>query len=369
MDPKISNIDDDNDTLVFTLDGVNVSIANAIRRIILSEIPCIVFKPFPYNEEAIKIDINTTCFNNEIIKQRLSCIPIHIDDLEFPIDDYILEIDEINNSDTVTYITTNDFKLKNVKLNNYISNGNLIKIFPKNKLTNRYIDFIRLNPAFGNKINGEQLKLNCKITYSTASIDGAFNVVSTCTYGFTKDMGLINDTWDKIKDQYIEEGKIKEEIELLKKDWFLLDAQKIFIKDSFDFTIETIGIYSNMRIMELACNIIIKQLNDLISIFSETPTLIYETESINDNSYDIRLNNIDFTIGKILEYVLFKIYLTDKEILNYCGFIKEHPHNNYSIIRIIFKNVVDNQEIQNILSNSIKIAINIYQKIRSNFII
>ena len=42
--PKISNVDEYNNTLKFTLSNINVSYANAIRRILLSDIPCIVFK-------------------------------------------------------------------------------------------------------------------------------------------------------------------------------------------------------------------------------------------------------------------------------------------------------------------------------------
>ena len=43
-------------------------------------------------------EVNTTRLNNEILKQRLSCIPIHIKDLEMPLQDYIMELDIINNS-------------------------------------------------------------------------------------------------------------------------------------------------------------------------------------------------------------------------------------------------------------------------------
>ena len=37
--PKIDLISDVNDALTFTLSGVNVSLANAIRRTVLSDIP------------------------------------------------------------------------------------------------------------------------------------------------------------------------------------------------------------------------------------------------------------------------------------------------------------------------------------------
>ena len=96
MDPKIlpQTVVEENEQLKFTLSGVNVSIANSLRRIILSEIDTVVFKT--YNEEVNTciIEKNTTSLNNEIIKQRLGCMPIHIQDLDMPLENYQLEIDE-----------------------------------------------------------------------------------------------------------------------------------------------------------------------------------------------------------------------------------------------------------------------------------
>ena len=48
MNPIVKYTTDENDVLSFTLSNTNVSIANSIRRIILSEIDLVVFKPFPY---------------------------------------------------------------------------------------------------------------------------------------------------------------------------------------------------------------------------------------------------------------------------------------------------------------------------------
>ena len=52
----LSNIKDDE--LKFTLSGVNVSIANAIRRIILSEIPILVFRVSPNEQNKCNIITN-----------------------------------------------------------------------------------------------------------------------------------------------------------------------------------------------------------------------------------------------------------------------------------------------------------------------
>lgn len=366
MNPKISNISESNDVLNFTLSNVNVSIANAIRRTLLSNIPSIVFKTIPYNDSKVKIHINNTNFNNEFIKQRLSCIPIHIDDMEFPYQDYRLEIDVKNVTEEIIYVTTENFKIKNIKLNNYLADETVKKIFPPDNLTKQYIDFVRLNPKVNSTIPGGHLKLECDFAIGTAYEEGMFNVVSTATYKFTQDPGLISIEWDKIEDK-LKETKTREEIDFYKRDWLNLDAKRLYIKDSFDFIVETVGIYSNTKLIELTCNIIIKKLLFLNQQIKNNPDVI--TESINtiDNCYDIILKNEDYTIGKILEFILYKKYFSELQELTFCGFIKEHPHNDYSIIRIAFKNIVDNTNIINIFDVSIKILIDIYTNIQDNF--
>ena len=367
MNPKITNLDENDEILTFTLSNVNVSIANALRRIILSDIPCVVFKTIPYENSKVNIEVNTTKFNNEIIKQRLSCIPIHISDKDFPIDDYIVEIDKTNNTNTIDYITTEDFKIKNVKLNNYVKEGTVQKIFPKNNITNRYIDFVVLNPKINETIDGEQLKLSCKLAIGTSKEESMFNVVSTCSYKFTQDPGLVENEWSKREKILIKEGKIKEELEFLKQDWLLLDAKRLYIKDSFDFIIETIGIYENLKLVDLACNIMINKVNLFITSVQSNISLINESNTTLENCYDIKLENEDYTLGKVLEYILYERYFTEKQILVYCGFLKKHPHQTFSIIRIAFKDIVENGDIIAVLSDVSKTAIEIFTKIRDNF--
>ena len=67
MNPKIENIKNADDVLTFTLSGINVSLANALRRVILSDIKTIVFKTSPYEENKCTIISNTSRFHNENI--------------------------------------------------------------------------------------------------------------------------------------------------------------------------------------------------------------------------------------------------------------------------------------------------------------
>jgi DNA-directed RNA polymerase alpha subunit len=119
MEPRIANMIEENGFLKFTLANCNTSIANALRRIIISDIPTFVFRTFPYSENKAEIIHNTTRFHNEIIKQRLSCIPIHISDMDFPYKDYIVEVDVKNDTDSIMYVTTKDFRMKNIKTDVY----------------------------------------------------------------------------------------------------------------------------------------------------------------------------------------------------------------------------------------------------------
>ena len=113
MNPNVTNINEEDGVLKFRLTGVNMSLANALRRIILSEIETVVFRTAPYNESKATIEKNTSRLNNELIKQRLSCVPIHIKDTSsFPIQDYVMELDVKNETDSDIYVTTEDFKVK-----------------------------------------------------------------------------------------------------------------------------------------------------------------------------------------------------------------------------------------------------------------
>ena len=113
MNPALEPFESEDNSFGFTLSGVNVSIANALRRTILSDIPLVVFRTTPNELNKCSIITNTTRLNNEIIKQRLSCIPIHIKDVEeFPLKNYIMEVNVENTTDTIMYVTTEHFIIK-----------------------------------------------------------------------------------------------------------------------------------------------------------------------------------------------------------------------------------------------------------------
>ena len=62
MDPVLIDLNEKDNTLKFTISNINVSLANSIRRVILSDIPCVVFETLPHekNKSTFSINIEVT---------------------------------------------------------------------------------------------------------------------------------------------------------------------------------------------------------------------------------------------------------------------------------------------------------------------
>lgn len=370
MNPKIENITETDNTLTFTLKGVDVSFANAVRRVILSEIPTVVFKTMPYEQNKANIIENTSRLNNEIIKQRLSCIPIHIKDINMPLKDYILEIDEENKTDTIMMISTKHFKIKNINTNKYLEEKDVRNIFPPyiapSGKGEYYIDFVRLRPKISDELPGEKLKLTCEFSIGNAKQDSMFNVTGTCAYGYTPDPIKMKEELEKHKQKWKDEGKTAQEIEYESKNWSLLEGLRYVVKNSFDFIIETLGVFDNDVLVVKACDILIDKFNKLNTSIEQDELIIKPSINTMENCYDITLENEDYTIGNILNYILYTIFYRDTKQLSYCGFKKMHPHDLDSIIRLAFESPASNKgTIKTMFKFAIEESIKVFTKIKS----
>ena len=364
MNVNIQNIVEKDNELTFTLTGLNVSLANALRRTILSDIPMVVFKTSPYEHNHADIVANTSRLNNEILKQRLSCIPIHIKDTNIALENYVVEVDVENTTDTVLYVTTGDFKVKNVVTGNYLSEKDTRAIFPANDQTGYFIDFVRLRPKISEELPGEKIQLSCTFSISTAKDDGMFNAVSTCSYGFTVDDVKMEDALKKKKQEWKDQGMTEKEIAYETKDWKLLDGKRYTVKDSFDFVIETVGVHTNQELVHKACDILCDKLVALNTLLETNQVTIEPSPTTLANSFDVVLENEDYTLGKVLEYFLYTLFFEEVNTLTYCGFKKIHPHDHSSIIRLAYKESADKSIVAQNFGVCIEEALKVYKKIK-----
>ena len=371
MNPKIVFNPESNDVLKFTLNGVNVSYANAIRRTILSDIPVAVIKTTPHTENNVNIITNTTRLNNEILKQRLSCIPICIQDLEIPLNNYQLEVDEDNKTDTIMTVTSQHFKIRNLTTDTMLDESDVRKIFPSyippTGKGEYFIDFVRLRPKISDEIQGEKIKFTSTFSIGTARTDAMFNVTGTCAYGFTADITKMDDEVEKRIIKWKDEGKNAKEIAFEAKNWKLLEGLRYVIKDSFDFILQTIGIYENRDIVVKACNILIIRLDKLVKLADDDAIKIEPSVSTMENCYDVTLENEDYTIGNMLSHEIYEIFYKDMEKVSYVGFKKFHPHDAHSVLRFAFNDIVEKKTAKTLFKVSLGSAKEVIERIRGLF--
>ena len=336
---KVFDLKEEDGLMSFTISNIDVSYVNAIRRTILSDIPIVCFKTTPYEENKANILINTTRLNNEILKQRLSCIPICISNLEdTPIKNYLLEVDVENKIDVTVIVTTKDFNIKDISSNTYLDEGEQKKIFPPfippTGSGEYYIDFVRLRPRISDEIPGERIKFTCEFSVSTARDDSMFNVTGTCAYGCSPDPEKMAEQLEIRKQKWKDEDKKEAEIKFEAANWKLLEGLRYVKKNSFDFVLQTVGIYENEQIIIKASQILLQKLEVLKKSLMQDEVEIKPSENTMENCYDITLENEDYTIGNILNYELYTIFYTDVKLLDYVGFKKLHPHDLNSLLRV-----------------------------------
>lgn len=359
--PIINNNGKVKGILKFTLYNTNVSIANGLRRTILADIPSVVFKD-------INISQNTTQFNNQILTQRLNCVPIHIDP-ELDVGELEVVIDMDNNTDKLVYITTEDIRIRNTKIDKWSSEKEQQKIFPPNSFTKEYILLSRLKSKISTEIPGESLKLSAKFGISTPKENGAYNVVSTCSYGFTPDKVLNHQKKQAYETELQSKDLDQKDIDSRLENWDNHDFKRHFVENSFDFQIESVGHMLESNIVQKACNIISSGLQNIIDNKEPNNWLLKADEVAVKNSFDIEIQNIDYTLGKIIEFVIYQEYFKNQGVLSFSGFLKPHPHDEHSIIRIAFKKDKDSSEetVEDILVSACKIGQQIYSSIYSDF--
>jgi DNA-directed RNA polymerase subunit L len=290
--------------LCFRLSGVDKSFVNALRRTLIGNIPILVLKP-----EDCVISVNTSRFTNEIIKARLACIPVHS---LTTTEEHKVEISEKNDSQNLMYLTTKHFKCEKKLFPSYENRG-------LGRIHDTHIEFLRLR-------RGEELVLSCKTSVGTANESGMYNSVGTCAFSFTHDASASDDEWSK-----------NPRLDTTKENWDLLEAKRFTIPNTFDFILQTVGVFPNEILLKYASAILIAQFEHF-----KSPEVSPSVTTIK-NCYDVKLTgdynlkglkitmNGDYSIGKMLEYQLFLTSPT------YVSFFKKHPHDPYGILRIAYK--------------------------------
>lgn len=175
------NIETDAATARFSVEmhGLDLSLINAIKRIIQTDIPIPGF--FGEDNPSIDMIANTGPLHNEIIMHRIGLVPIHFseDEVEnFNTDEYTFELDVENKGASMLNVTTEEMKV--AKLDAALTKREVQRLFPPNPITKNYVLITRLRP-------NEKLHFKATAVVATAQEHAGFSPVSLCAFSFMED--------------------------------------------------------------------------------------------------------------------------------------------------------------------------------------
>ena len=337
--------------------GLDKSIVNSLRRTLLSEIPCISFRVEEGKEKDIIMELNNTSLHNEFLMHRLSMIPLFMNTETYD-NQYLFYLNIKHDlSHPFKFVTTDDIKIYPLKegvdttdrlsLDNYdfqkpLSNQEHKDIFrPFNFRGKEYP--ILLTELKSTNVEGNYQELIC---YGVPSIsDGRENAswkaVSDATYTFVPNEELFL----KVAKDKAGNNKIldEDEVESFTKSLRLSEGERYFYRDinneanRYNFKVSSLHHKSSKELFILANELMIKKLEivkqHFINITTGGNTSI-DIESSNENNYVITICDQNDTLGNVLQSHIVNHYLEKDSLLNFCGYKKSHPLEEYITIYI-----------------------------------
>ena len=389
MDSKVVSIGSVDGELNFELTDTDLSVVNSLRRIMMTHIPSLVFRGFPHKSNLINIIKNNSKFNNEYLKHRIQCIPIHYStesNFDAMINKYDVRLNVLNDTNNLRYITTNDFILYNKLTGQPITTGEIkVKdIFPPDPISGHYIPISCLMPKISEGDEIEELNLIIDFSIGTPKEDNCWNMVTKCCFENKRDDIAVEKYLKKDKDivekyhkydpvaidSYMKSTLTPEE----EIDFRILDAQRFYVPNHYIMKVESVGVYANEYIVKRGCQYLIHRLNEMITYLKDAVIedgfynqvnfcLYIDTTTINP-TYCFYIQNDDYTIGKIVEKYLYNMYRAD---IYYVSFKKEHPHDTHCLVSFAYNAEISNEGVIDNLRNVATELIRIYESISSKF--
>ena len=192
-------------------------------------------------------------------------------------------------------------------------------------------------------------------------------MVSACSSRFTPDRKKADAQWQEVEKSLRKADMSDEDIEGEKANYYLSEAKRLYRKDSFDFVVESIGVFDNTELVLKACDIMIAKCDNMRELILGRSLDISPSMSTMENTFDVVLENDHYSYGKSLEFGLYRMFYEETKEVSYVGFNKGHPYDDESIIRIGFNGDAKERDVYakfEVANNYIR---SVFEKIRGEF--
>ena len=118
--------------------------------------------------------------------------------------------------------------------------------------------------------------------------------------------------------------------------WIISEGTRLVVKNSFEFVVESVGVYDNVELVKTACTVLNKKLAATIAMIDSNELKIQEAKTTMQHCFDALFNGEDYTLSGVVDCVLHDDYYSTGK-LSFIASKKLHPHNDYVVIRLTVK--------------------------------
>jgi DNA-directed RNA polymerase subunit L len=358
--PSLLTDDSTPNSASFILDSTSTTVANTLRRCILSETRSVGFRADLTNAEnpGVVIRKNTSVIFNEMLAHRLTLLPlgvVRIDDFDPSRYECVLRVRN-DGSTGMRHVTATDFRIMEQQADGVaadIGTAAAAAMFPPDPITKQTSLILSLRPQWNTEQPPEEIDLTAFPVIGRGRDNMGFCPVSQCSFENSLDEDPVR------QEQFFTEwlGSFKKITDITttppdviaahRKEWSTMAIQRCFIVDSrgepksFRFTVESVGVRPVKDIVAEG----IKAVIDLVAPYANAETPMSDL-GLTVQSSDSRMNGIDVlfagqehTLGNLLQTLITDLYLDSgapDAPITYVGYKVRHPLHRVMTLRFGF---------------------------------
>ena len=344
--------------LRFQIVNTHVSYVNTLRRVGISEVKSVGFRAEILKDGStsdVKIENNTTPMSNEMLAHRIGLIPVHANPSTWDPIKYVFKCDVKNNSSDFLDVKVSDIEVFEKKDNELIKVPN-VQFFHPDPVTRDTALIAVLKPKIGSHAL-EQLSFTAKATVGIGRENARFNPTCQFAYSYTRD-----DNPDKVNDifvQWLDRHKKVNSSDLesdpdrkaeFEREFNTMEVNRCYKKNekgepySFDFTIESVGVYNPYDIVKEAIKVCEEKCFTYSGLDkgSLPENIKIQPTKKEAKGYDIYFQHEDHTLGNLLTTWLDENLLDPLSVkpdaIRFCGYCVPHPLRDEMLITILCEN-------------------------------
>lgn len=330
----------------FRLTGTNMTVANTLRRCIVTSTRSVGF-----TADTI-VRKNTSVIPNEMLTHRLSMVPLAVRNLErFDPSKYQFLLQVKNNtrrqhataSESLLHVKAADFRVLEKSESGAFEDAGppaVAAMFPPDPITGDTCLLVSLKNQTNVEMPDEEIDLTASAVIGTALSQKniAFSPVSQCTFANTLDGDQARQTeffhkWLAISKKVADPTTLTDaERAHYRREWETLEIQRCFLvnekgePNSFDFTIESIGVRPVPDIVAEGIGAVIALVEpyaDLTLPFKDLGVTLSPPLSRMENAIELSFDGQEHTLGVLLQQIISDMDAASG--VSYVGYKVPHP--------------------------------------------